>query len=75
MTKKNDIDFLVLMSLFHNMIICTTNTVVMYVKRGLSNCLLFVKTHHYSNKQLIVHGKVDRNILVMKNEIVCNQYA
>ena len=47
----------------------------MYVKRGLSNCLLFVKTHHYSNKQLIVHGKVDRNILVMKNEIVCNQYA
>ena len=46
----------------------------MYVKIRFSNCLLFVKTHFYSNKQLIVHGTVDHNILVMKNEIVCNQY-
>ena len=46
----------------------------MYVKIGLSNCLLFVKTHYYSYKQLIVHGRVDHNILVMKNKIVCNQY-
>ena len=66
MTKKFDIDFLVLISLFHNMIRCTPNTVVMYVKRWSSNCLLFVKTHHYSNKQLIVDGKVDHNIIVIK---------
>ena len=46
----------------------------MYVKKGFSNCLLFVKTHYYSYKQLIVHGWVDHNILVMKNEIVSNQY-
>ena len=46
----------------------------MYVKIGFSNCLLFVKTHYYNNKQIIVHGTVDHNILVMKNEIVCNQY-
>ena len=37
----------------------------MYVKRLFSNCLLFVKTYEYSNKQLIVHGKVDHNIFVM----------
>ena len=34
-----------------------------------------LKTHHYSNKQLIVYGKVDHNILVTKNEIVWNQYV
>ena len=38
----------------------------MYVKIWFSSCLLFVKTHYYSNKQLILHGKVDHNILVMK---------
>ena len=46
----------------------------MYVKIGLSNCLFFVKTQYYSDKKLIVHGRVDHNIFVMKNEIVCNQY-
>ena len=46
----------------------------MYVKKGFSNCLLFVKTYYYSNKQLIVHGRVDHHMLFMKNEIVCNQY-
>ena len=35
----------------------------------------FVKTHYCSNKQLIVHWRVDHNILVMKNEIVCNQFV
>ena len=38
----------------------------MYVKIGCSNCPLFLKNHHYSNKQLIVHGRVSHNILVMK---------
>ena len=57
------------------MIKCRTNTVVIYVKRRLSNSLLFVKSHYYINKQLIVHGKVDHNILVMKNEIVYDQYV
>ena len=71
-TKHVGSDFLVLISLFHNMVRCTTNTVVMYVKRGFSNCLLFVKTHHYGDKQQI-DGKVDHNILVMKNELVYNQ--
>ena len=33
------------------------------------------QTHYYCNKQLIEHGKVDYNILVMKNKIVCNQYV
>ena len=47
----------------------------MYVERGFSNCLLFVKTHNFSNKQLIVHGKVDHNILIMNTEIACNQYV
>ena len=47
----------------------------MYVKRGFSNCIVFVKTHYYSNKQLTVNGKDDHNILAMKNEIVCNQYV
>ena len=45
----------------------------MVVKRWLSNCLLLVKLDYYSNKQLIVHGKVDHNMIVMKNEIVYNQ--
>ena len=45
----------------------------MYVKSGFSNYLLFVKTHYYENKQLIVHRKVDNNSLVIKNEIVCNK--
>ena len=31
------------------MVRCRTNTVVMYVKRGFSNRLLFVKTHYHSN--------------------------
>ena len=76
MTTKNfDIDFLVLISFFHDMIRCKTNTVVMYVKREFSNCPLFVEIHFYSNKQLIVHGKVDHSILAMKNEIDCNQYV
>ena len=70
-----DVDFLVSISFFHNMVRCRTNTVVMYVKRGFSTCLLFVKTNYYSNKQLIVHGNVYHNILFMKNEIVCNQYV
>ena len=69
-TKKFGIDFLVLISFFHNMVRCRTNAVVMYVKRELSNCLFFIETHHYSKKQLIVHGKIDHNIFVMKNEIV-----
>ena len=47
----------------------------MYVKRGFPNYLFCVKTNYYSNYQLIVHGKVDNNILVMKNEIACNQYV
>ena len=47
----------------------------MYVKRGFPNYLLFVKTNYCSNKQLIVQRKVDHNILVMKNEIACNQYV
>ena len=38
----------------------------MYVKRGFSNCLLFVKTHYCGNKRLIVHGNVHRNIIVIK---------
>ena len=74
-TKKFDIDLLALIYFFHNMIRCRTNTVVMYVKRGYSNCPRFVKTHYYSDKQLIVHGKFDHNIPDMKNEIVCNQYV
>ena len=28
-----------------------------------------------NDKQIIVHGKVDHNISVMKNEIVCIQYV
>ena len=40
-------------------------------KEGSQIVYFLLKTHHYSNKQLIVHGKVDHNILVMKNEIVC----
>ena len=52
------------MSFFHNMVRCGTNTAVMYVKRGLLNGLLFVKTHYYSNKQLIMHGKFNHNIFV-----------
>ena len=51
------------------MVKCKTNTVVKYVKIGFSNCLLFVKTHYYSNKQLIVHGRIDHNILVMKTKV------
>ena len=47
----------------------------MYVKRGFPNYLLFVKSKYYSNSQLIVHEKVDHNILVLKNEIACNQYV
>ena len=49
----------------------------MYVKRGLSHYLLFVKSNYYSDKQLrvIVYGKVDHSILVMKDEIACNQYV
>ena len=35
----------------------------------------FVKTNYYSNQQLIMHGKVERNILGMENEIICNQYV
>ena len=35
----------------------------------------FDKTNCYINWQLIVHGKVDHNILVMKTEIACNQYV
>ena len=38
----------------------------MYVKRGLPNYLLFVKTNYYCNEQLFVHGKVDHNILYEK---------
>ena len=45
----------------------------MHMKRGLSNFLL--KTHYYSNNQLIVHQKVEHNILGMKNEIIRNQYV
>ena len=44
----------------------------MYVKRGFSDCVLFVKTHYYSNKQLNVHV---HSILVMKTEIAYNQYV
>ena len=47
-----------------------SNNVILYN----NNNVLFVKTHHYSYKQLIVHGKVYHNILT-KNEIVCNQYV
>ena len=50
------------------MVRCRTNTVEMYVKRGFSNRILVVKTHYYSYKQLIVHGKVDHSILVMKTK-------
>ena len=73
--KKFDIDFFVLISYSHDIVRCRTNIVVMYVKRGFPNYLLFVKTIYYSNKQLIVHGKVHHNILVMKNENACNQYV
>ena len=38
----------------------------MYVKGGFWNCLRFVKTHYYSNKQPIVHGNIDHNILMKK---------
>ena len=55
MTKNFDIDFLVSILTW---LVVEQNTVVMYVKRGFSNCLLFVKTNYYSNKQLIVHGNV-----------------
>ena len=41
----------------------------MYVKIWFSNCLLFVKTHYYSNKQLIVHCRVDHNIHVMETKL------
>ena len=51
------------------MVRCKTNTVVMYVKIGLSFFLLFVKTHYNSNKQLIVHKRDDNNILVMKTKL------
>ena len=41
----------------------------MHVKIRFSKYLLFVKTQYYSNKQLIVHGRVDHNILVMKTKL------
>ena len=47
----------------------------MYVKEMFSNCLLFVKTYHYNDKQIIVHGKVDHNISVMKNRNRLQSYA
>ena len=42
--KNFDIDFLVLISFVRDMVRCRTNIVVMYVKRGFPNYLLFVKT-------------------------------
>ena len=44
-------------------------------KRGFSNYLFLLEIIYSNNQQLIVHGKVDHNILVMKNEIACNQYV
>ena len=41
----------------------------MCVKLGFSNCLLFVKTHYYSNKRLIVPGRVDHNTLILKTKL------
>ena len=43
-------------------------------KEGSQIVYFLYKTHYYSNKQLIVLRKVDRNILVVKNEIFCNPY-
>ena len=69
-----DTDFLVYF-FFDHMIGHRINTVVMHVRKGFSNCLFFVKTHYYINKQLTVHGKVEHSIVGMKNEIICNHYV
>ena len=43
MTKNVDIDFLVLISFFHDMVRCRTNIAVMYVKRGFPNIYFLLK--------------------------------
>ena len=67
-TKSFDIDFLVLISLFHNMVRCGPTRCMW--KEGSQIVHFFVKTQYYSNEQLIVHGwRVDHNILVMKTKL------
>ena len=53
------IDFLVLISFFNNLINFRTNTTVMHMRRGFSNCLLFIKTHYCGNMQRVGMTKLN----------------
>ena len=51
-TKSFWFDFAVLIYFFNDMISCRPNIVVMYMERGLSSFLIFVKTQYYSNNHM-----------------------